>query len=128
MELKAFNNSKWVEPEGWEDVKFKVDYPTQDQKYILESIMQESTVLDNEGKPESYKMAEWNKFTRHYLRFTVKDWKGITSNGKEIKCKLVNNELEESLWNGITADDGLAGLLYDAINKALKWDATDKKK
>lgn len=126
MEIKAFDGNKWVKPTKFEGAEFKVEYPTTEQKFKLDSIVEDSTV-QKDGQP-IWKVSGFNKWVRYYVKFTVKDWKGLTAQGKEIKCKVKDNELDSDLWEKLVADDELAVNLYDAINEKLKWEGTPKKK
>lgn len=105
------------------DVKFKVDYPTDEQLYKLEQIQ----TAHSEGAEINYNLADWNKYVRYYLKYTIKDWDGMTSNGKPLKCKVVDNELDDELWRALIIDNQFTAELYNAIFDILKWDAVEKK-
>lgn len=52
----------------------------------------------------------------------------MTEEGKPIKCELVNNELEESLWWALVRDEILLNELFMVFKKEIDLTETDKKK
>lgn len=126
MELIGYENKdKWIKLS--EESSIKVDYPDIEQQFRLEQIQFSSMKFDDEGTPTEYDLAGWNKYVRFYLKFTIKDWKGFKSDGKEIKCKLENNELANDLFEALIRDRQGVSLIYQKINEVLKWDETQKK-
>ena len=127
MEIKAFKSDKWVEiGDGF---KVRVDYPTEEQRFKLEEIQTGNLKFDGETVDySSVKLSDWNRYVRYYLKYTIKDWQGLTADGEEVKCIVKNNELEDSLWNVLVSNVNLTSLMYEKINECLKWDVEDKKK
>lgn len=114
---KSFNN--WVKV-GTEGEEFLIDYPSIEQDQKLQSIKFSDEYTGND-KPL--------KYFQYFLKFVIKDWKGIVDeNGNPLKCKLVNNELEESLWWALVSDESLAMELFTICNKELEFTENDKKK
>jgi len=114
---KSFNN--WVKV-GKEGEEFLIDYPSIEQDQKLQSIKFSDEFSGND-KPL--------KYFQYFLKFVIKDWKGITGeDGKPIKCKLVNNELEEELWWALVSDEAMAMELFTICNKELEFTENDKKK
>ena len=114
---KSFNN--WVKV-GVEGEEFLIDYPSIEQDQKLQSIKFSDEFSGND-KPL--------KYFQYFLKFVIKDWKGIVDeNGKPLKCKIVNNELEESIWWALVGDEGLAMELFTICNKELEFTENDKKK
>lgn len=127
MILHTFENrNRWIEIT--EDFKIKVDYLTADQKYRLESIQFKNVDL-NKGKLETVDVAAFTEAARYFVKFSIKDWKGLKApSGEEIKCVLVDNELEDSLFLALIQDDWIVNLIYSKINEVLRWNESDKKK
>lgn len=125
MQLATFNNKdRWVEIH--EDFKVKVDYPNVNQKYVLEEMQFKG--FDGEDV-KKINLASFNQSARYFLKFTIKDWEGLKDfSDNLIKCVLVNDELEESLWSALVMNDELTFLMYRKINEVLRWNHTDKKK
>jgi len=114
---KSFNN--WIKV-GIEGEEFLIDYPSIEQDQKLQSIKFSDEYTGND-KPL--------KYFQYFLKFVIKDWKGIVDeNGKPIKCKIVNNELDESLWWALVSDESLSMELFTICNKELEFTDNDKKK
>lgn len=128
--------------DGWieigEGTRLKIDYPTVEQKDFLDSILFATNLSMEEintgiKDPDKRTEAQYLdiKYQRQYLRFTVKDWEGITdSESKEVKCILKNNELDEDLWRDMMRSLTPTELLsiYLKINKEIGFNSSDKKK
>ena len=104
------SNSHWLEID---DVKFLVDYPTNEQEMKLQEIM-----LDKQT--EDIKRL---RYARYYLKYTIKDWQGI-----ETKCLLINNELEDELWQSLVSDTMQTLTIFGKIYDNLSFTESDKKK
>ena len=151
MEIFAFDLSdKWIDVN--EKTKFKVDYLTPDQSYKLQVLLRkgldfkikiEPEMLVNKDPVEQYLAitatlteeqkakfeAAWDYYEKFYLKCVIKDWAGIPDGqGKEVKCVLVNDELEEKLWVALCNQDDLRKFLFEEARKKLRFDETDKKK
>lgn len=123
--------------------KFKIDYPTRDQKKKLQSIVLSLGLTEDEFKAIDDKDIESldhsvqvkivlsNKdYQENYLRFTIKAWDLKYEDGEEFKCVLKNGELEEKCWTdfieAMTPDE--LNLLYSAVYNETQFTETDKKK
>jgi hypothetical protein len=114
---KSFSN--WIKV-GKEGEEFLIDYPSVEQEQELQSIK----------FSDSYSGADRGlKFAQFYLKYVIKDWKNVNDeNGKAIKCKIVNNELEESLWWALVGDENMAMELFTICWQELEFTENDKKK
>lgn len=106
---------------GWADmgdgVDFRLDYPTIEQEQKLQDIL-----LKNDPGASF-------KYTQNYIRYTVKDWKGLVdSEGNSIPCVVKNGELEKEIWWALVKDPNQASEIYVKIHSELEFNATDKKK
>lgn len=136
------------------DAEFKIDYPTIEQQDEIDEaqhqlgLLQYISRLDNESDDDyaNRYLSELNqlpieskskietlgkKICRLYIKYTIKDWKNINDeNGEPVKCKLVNNALEENLFNSFIRDMSLLELLtfFNAIKPQIEFTDTDKKK
>ncbi len=112
------SESHWVDIS--EGVKFLIDYPTREQEQELQSITFGSKFTGTDVNL---------KYTQKYVKFTVKDWQGVTdSEGKEIKCVLKDNELDDELWWALAGDPTQALKIFAKIYKETEFTETDKKK
>jgi len=142
MEIFAFDLSdKWIEVN--DKTKFKVDYLTPDQSYKLQVLLKKGIDFkigyDADGLPLVQNMSEeqlakfnaaWDLFTKTYLKYVIKGWSGILdASENEIKCRLINNELDDSLWAVLCNQSSLVLFLFtEAFTKVLRWGDNDKKK
>ena len=112
------SNSHWVK--GTEGEEFFIDYPTREQEQFLQGI-----VFGDEYSG----MDKALKFAQYFLKFTIKDWKGIKDeDSKEIKCLVKDNELDTDLWWALVRDTKQAFDLYFIFEKELEFTINDKKK
>jgi len=102
--------SDWVKVD---ETELKIDYPTNKQEKILQEIM-----IDN-SLSESVKQL---KYARLYLKYTIKDWK------LDEKCLVAKDELDDELWDALTADSVQTLTLFGAIFNELQFNEKDKKK
>jgi len=135
IELRQ-SKTRWVEIE--KGIKFKVDYMTLEQEDELKDLLYRVGLIDD--KMEFDKLSEdkllkassiLKKYYRMFIRFTVKDWQGIKdTQGKAVKCKLVDDILDEQLWEGLVRNLSLDDLMiiYKKINDEIKFTEIDKKK
>ena len=142
MEIFAFDNKeKWIPVN--ENIKFRVDYITPDQSYKLQVLLKKGVDFkinyDEDGLPIMSELTEeqkakfdaaWDLFMKTYLKFVIKNWAGVVdSEGKEVQCNLINNELEDKLWIILCNQKMLVAFLFaEAFTKVLRWSETDKKK
>lgn len=68
------------------------------------------------------------KAARYYIKYAVKDWKGIKEDGNEIKCIVRNNELEDNLWWALVSAEENVLELYTIVLREVGWTENDKKK
>lgn len=104
------SNSHWIEIDN---VKFLVDYPTNEQEMKLQEVM-----LDNQS--EDIKRL---RYARLYLKCTIKDWQGI-----DAKCLVINNELDNELWQSLVSDTMQTLTVFGKIYDELNFTESDKKK
>ena len=105
---KALND--WIK---LEEVEIKIDYPTLEQEQKLQEIR----------FSKEFSTAVYIEYVQRYLKYVIKDWKGISE-----PCQLVNNELEDNLWWSLVKNTDQAIKLYTVIEKELELLDTDKKK
>lgn len=104
--------SNWVKLEGTQALK--VDYPTLAQTEQLEEVLLDDTLDDKK---------RMLKYQRLFIKFTIKDWKGLPD-----KCKVVDNELDSALWEDVVSNFSQVSYLFTEINKVLEWNEFDRKK
>lgn len=107
----------WIELD--EKTKIKVDYPQGKQIHDLQDLS--IAVASDPTKFVAY--------MRMYLKYTIKDWKYLLNvGGEEIECKVIGNELADSVWYTLTSDPTIVTELYTRIEEQLRWVDKDKKK
>lgn len=118
---KSFND--WIQINEDEDVKLKIDYPSREQSVKLKEILLDFSDIDDMKSRDMY------KFMREFIRYTIKDWKGIVDDdGEEIKCVLVKGALRDDLLYDLTSDMEQCISIYSKINEQIKFTEIDKKK
>ena len=125
MQISGFDNKdKWIKLDGGLEVL--VDYMTAEQSFKYNRIVNglvKNKELTDEQAIDMFEIASY------YIKYTVKDWKGLFDNeGVEIKCQLVNNELEDKLWDGLVRQQYLLISLYSKAIEVLRITNIDKKK
>lgn len=124
MELLLFDDkNSWVDIEN--NFKVKVDYCNVKQYIKLEQILQ--NYLEFEGDKEK-KDEIFFEYAAYFIKYHIKDWQGVTDGKNEIKCRLVNDELEDSLWKAIITNPSIFSKLFTAIHTKIKFEGRDKKK
>ena len=153
MEIFAFDLSdKWIEVN--DSVKFRVDYLKPDQAYKLNVMLRKGvdfkieyhSKLTNpdlpdelDGFPNTENLtdeqttkldAAWQLYKDFYLKYVIKDFVGVKDkDGKEVKCLLVNDELDNKLWTVLCSQKNLKEFLFtEAFMNVLRWNDIDKKK
>jgi len=128
---------------GWvkvnEDISVLVGYPTSDQDIKLKKILYEVGFMPNfdaekvdllSPADRATVMSLNERYYKQYLKYTIKDWKGVRSeNGTEITCKVVNNELDNDLWERLcrmSMNDVFE--LVKLMKKEIDFTESDKKK
>jgi putative ubiquitin-RnfH superfamily antitoxin RatB of RatAB toxin-antitoxin module len=158
--------NKWIQlDEIGGQAQIKVDYLTLQQQKEIDEITLQITYYVADA-PKIVKFSELNKEETEIdfakcepaikvkiisllnermtltIKYSIKDWKGFNSGGKEIACKLnrtkSGTELDNSLFerlisymqNTLVPDLGksLLEFVYDKIQSELRWNETDKKK
>lgn len=120
---KKHTFGNWVDM--GDGVSFQIDYPTATQQQELDGLMIKMGSCDPE-KPNEVML----EYARLFIRYTVKDWKGIDE-----KCELTNNMLKKELWERLTTDpQNSYEMIAQSINMWVKISAeleftdVDKKK
>lgn len=107
--------SDWIDiPDSKQ--RLKIDYPTGSQHHELQEL---SMAAYGEDKVDH---GRFLIYARKYLKYTIKGWEGV-----ETECKIVRDELEDSLWYGLTSDIVTTQSLYLLISKHLEWNVAEKK-
>lgn len=114
-------------------IELTIDYPTAEQWSKLQEFLYQAFLIEDEIEKETDKFAKvqlkskrislLNDYMRYFLKYTIKDIKGI---GEEVK--LINNELSDELWNALTFDLNQVRVLYDVISEEIEFNDLDKKK
>jgi hypothetical protein len=141
---KSLNN--WVDIN--ENVQFLIDYPNNEQEqkrndlyydlysYLSKEIAEEDTV----EKARLRILAENanKKYIRYCLKCVIKNWRTkiedkyeeilLDQNGEKISCKIVNNELDKTLFDSLFVDDGMLAYCWQKIEPELQFTENDKKK
>ena len=125
------------------DSKFKIDYPTRDQKKKLTYILLSLGLTEEETKLiQTDSISELNPTTQakvilankdyqeNYLRFTIKDCELKYNDGSDFKCVVKGGELEEKCWTEFieAMNSEELNLIYQAIFEETKFTELDKKK
>lgn len=136
------------------DAEFKIDYPNLDQQDEINEVQYQLGLLQYidrfEGETDEDYAGRYlsqleklpieskakietlgKKVCRLYIKYTIKDWKNINNeNGEPVKCKLVNNALEDSIFNSFVKDMSFMELLtfFNSIKPEVEFTDTDKKK
>ena len=145
------SNSRWVKIE---DAEFKIDYPTIEQNDEISELQYRLALLQSVDKKEDETSDEYasryieeiqlipiedkskvatltKKVCRLYMRYTIKDWKNINDeSGGPVKCKVVNNVMDEDLFNSFIKDMSFMQLLtfFNKIKPEIEFTDSDKKK
>ena len=118
---KSFDN--WIEVGDNEDgskVKFKIEYPTREQEQGLQSIKYSGKYTEGDISL---------KYAQRFLKCVIKDWEGIfDQDGNAVKCQIVSNELEESIWWALASNEAMAMSLFMKCYEELEFTGNDKKK
>ena len=145
--ILKYSKSKWIDINSG-GLKFNIDYPTIDQDERLKQLFYEIAFIDNDllSEDEAIRNNASNslspeKLSRlavltekiHKLRikFCVKDWQGVISeDGKPIKIKLVNNEIEDRQFEALIRNFEYAEIVMigEMIAKETQFSEADKKK
>ena len=141
------SKSRWVDIDG--DSQFEIDYPTIEQAEDMKEIqyqialIDESllTAVDQKGREEilsSFRPEQKAKMLilserlyKKTIKYCVKGWKGVNDDsGEEVECKILNNEMEDKLFESLIRDLSLDNLahIYACINNETELTETDKKK
>src|SRR5574338_245908 len=145
--ILKYSKSKWIDV-NTAGLKFLIDYPTIEQGENLNQLFYEIAFIDNDllSSDEAIKNNASNSLTPaqlsrlavltekiHKLRikYCVKDWQGVLSeDGKPVKIKLVNNEIESKQFEALMRNFDYAEivLLGETIAKETSFNEADKKK
>ena len=129
---------------GWvkvnEDISVLVGYPTSEQDIRLKKILYEvgfmphfdPEQIDSLSPADRATVMSLNeRYYKQYLKYSIKEWKGIRlTSGTEVVCKVVNNELDNELWEmlcrALTMNDVYE--LVKLIKAETEFNDSDKKK
>jgi hypothetical protein len=122
--------SKIINVNGYE---IKIDYPTIEQQDQLNEILFQSIFIDNKiretkdplliAKLQAEKVNLYNQYMRLFLRFTIKDIKGLPE-----AIKVENNQLSDDSYEKLCYDLEQVRTLFNVINNEIEFTETDKKK
>lgn len=128
MELAPFE--RWVKVN--KEVEIKLGYLTEEQKYKLEEMFLECAEIKGEGKDTKFRISnplKLLKFQNYTVRYQVKEWKGITIDGKPFECELDGDQISNETFKIMLNYSPLMSAFYKAIeNSPLSFGDTDKKK
>jgi len=127
---------------GWvkvsDSISVLVGYPTIEQDEELKKILYEVGFITNDQnvddltpKDKSDLMSLNEKYYKLYLKYTIKDWKGVNfSGGDEAVFKLTKNEMDDGLWQKLCRALVLSDIyeLVKLIKKEIDFNDSDKKK
>lgn len=145
------SDSRWVKID---DAEFKIDYPTIDQQDEIDELKDQMILLQEVERKEDETPEEYSKrfieenenlpiedkskvkritkqYCRLFIKYSVKDWKNINDGeGNPIKCKIVNNAIDDELFNSLVKNMNFLQLLtiYNRIKPETEFTETDKKK
>lgn len=152
MNIKLKNSeTRWV---TIEDAEFKIDYPNIEQQDEINEIQYQLGLLQFVDRKENEADEEYaerylreletlpieskakietlgRKICRLYIKYSIKDWKNINDElGNPVKCKIVNNAIEDELFDKFIKDMNFLELLtfFNAIKPKVEFTETDKKK
>ena len=140
------SQTKWVDIDG--ESSFEIGYPTIEQSEKLKQLAYEIALVDDRlmevgdearenilsalPADKKAKMLILNeKLYKMTIKYSVKDWKGVPdSDGKDVDCVIINNELHPELYKGLVKDLDLGDLshIYACILNEIEVTETDKKK
>lgn len=137
------SKTKWIDVDGFDGVKVKIDYSSPEQEEELREIMFqmiynnpnigrkeiEYVDLTSEQKAKENRIAE--KLAKLRIRYQVKDWSGVTDNeGNDIPIKIVNNMIDKDLFDGFIGNFEYVPLisLGKVIQDETEFNEADKKK
>lgn len=139
-------SGRWVDIDG--DTKFKVEYPTLDQQDKIDELQYEVAFMDERLlMPISVKEREkilnnlkprdkarvviiTRKLNRLHFKYQVKDWNLKGEDGNKVSCRLINNEIEDSLFETVAknlSDENLNHIRLCLLNET-EFVEADKKK
>lgn len=152
MNIKLKNSeTRWV---TIEDADFKIDYPNIEQQDEINELQYQLSLLQFVEKRDDETDEEYSdrylkeldtlpieskakietlgrKICRAYIKYSIKDWKNINDeNGNPVKCKIVNNAIEDELFEKFIKNMSFLELLtfFNAIKPKVEFTDTDKKK
>jgi len=137
------SKTKWIDVEGFEGVKVKIDYSQPEQEEELRELMfqmiynnpnlskpkEEWVELSPEQKAKENRIAE--KLAKLRIRYQIKEWAGITDDdGNEVPIKIINNMIEKNLFDSFIGNFEYVPLisLGNLIQNETEFNEADKKK
>lgn len=145
--ILKYSKSKWIDVNTG-GLKFLIDYPTIEQNEKLNGFFYEIAFIDNDllsnddtiknNASNSLSPAQLSrlavlteKIHKERIKYCVKDWQGVLNeDGKPVKIKLVNNEIEARQFEALIRNFDYAEIvsLGETIAKETSFNEADKKK
>lgn len=129
---------------GWikvsEGISVLVGYYNMQQEEKLKQILYEVGAMPDFELKDLDKFTPENKaklmtlnerYFKLFIKYTIKDWKGVkTSAGEDVPFELVNDEMESGLWQRLCQSMALKDIyeLVKLIKKEIEFTESDKKK
>jgi hypothetical protein len=130
MQLMLFDDkNSWIEIE--KGFSIKIDYCNVKQQMKLEVMldnyrkvaMKEDKVVESEEA-----VGLFYEYATYYVKYHIKDWKGVSDGKKDLLFELENDEMKDNLWKGLVNNTNVFWKLFNAIHTKLRFNETDKKK
>ena len=134
------SSTKWIDigfnPELNKTIKFKIDYPTIEQKEILDELNYDAygktLNLKASIKPEDIDidldLAKWLKYKRRVLKYCIKDWEGLETKCETTTSDIKGTELSAECWELLCQQDVIVNHIFNCISKETALTIEDKKK
>jgi len=120
---KSFSN--WIqvgENENGTPAEVYIEYPDLKAQQELDKLKYDCFSMgDEDPKMDGGK---WINYIRHFVKFHIKDWRGIGEDFVKDKSGYMTDELLMAL----TRDEKQLSEIYQRIQTEVSFDATDKKK
>jgi hypothetical protein len=141
------SKTRWVDID--EESQFLIDYPTIEQAEDMKELQYQMALIDDSllqaidqearekimnnlsGKQKAQMLILSERLYKRTIKYCVKGWKGVgDTEGNDVECKIINNEMEDRLFEGLIRELSLDNLahIYTCINEETELTETDKKK
>lgn len=127
VKLMLFDeDNSWIEIEKGFSIKINYCNIIQQQKLTIKL----KKYLDSaENKDDDSSTAYWFDYIYHYVKYHLKDWKGVgKSKSEEIPLKLINDEVDDNIMNALSSNTKVFINIYNAIRDKVSFTEIDKKK